>query len=70
MLKSLSGSLLMLDMHTPTPRIVWNGAEVLGVRRVYLRSNLRPLRISVHGHQPDAYASMRLAGITVTELKR
>ena len=69
-MKSLSGSLVLLDMHTATPIVLWNGVTVLGVRRVHVNSGKPHVCVSVKGTQIDVYAAMRDAGIEVKELKR
>lgn len=69
-MKSISGSLVLLDIHTATPTVMWNGNAVLGVRRVHVNSGKRHVCISVKGTQTDLYASMRQSGVGVKELKR
>jgi hypothetical protein len=70
MLKSVGGSLVMLDLHTAQPRVMWNGTELLGIRRVYLRGDLHRVRITLKGTQQELYTSMRDAGIVIQERKK
>lgn len=64
------GSLTILNAHTLTPEVYWNGAQVAGVKRIHIHSDEDESRVKlvVSGIQDQVYAEMIVAGINVKKV--
>jgi hypothetical protein len=69
-MQAAQGNLTILNAHTSTPRVFWNGNEILGVVRIRVLSDEddHRVKITVSGGQVDLYADMRNAGVLVKEV--
>lgn len=66
------GSLTILNAHTDTPSVYWNGKEVVGVMRVHVHNDEdeNRVKIVVSDYADEIIcAEMTLAGINIRKAK-
>ena len=67
-MQTAQGSLTVLNAHTPTPSVYWNGREVLGIKRIHVHSDEDESRVKlvVSSYADEAQcAEIVAAGISV-----
>lgn len=64
MLQSLQTSLIIVDSHTPAPKVYWNGVLLPSLKRVLMDSNIQKLKFEVLAVS-DISTEMVAAGINV-----
>lgn len=71
MLNSTQGSLTLVNLHTETPGIYWNGEPVPGVTDIQVDWDDMGQRVKLHvnGSADALYMEMVAAGITVKKGK-
>lgn len=59
-------NLVMIGLHTSTPKVFWNGVEVIGITHIMVNweNDKCRVKLKVNQENPDL-AEMMLAGITV-----
>ncbi len=64
------GSLTIVNIHTATPVVLWNGIKLENLRRIKIKygENDGPVKIVVAGTQDQIYAEMMIAGIQVKKV--
>lgn len=75
MIQSSTGSLTILDAHTSTPKIYWNGVQVLGVVKLRVFDSTKDdesgevrLRITKGANEASLLDALRAGGVTVKEV--
>ena len=60
----------MLNLHTSSPEVFWNGVKVEGVKRVHVHNDEDDHRVKlvVSGTQDQLYAEMIVGGIHVRKV--
>lgn len=61
------GSLVLMDCHTSTPKVFWQGVEVQGVKSIFVNNDGEGLtRVELTLHDDPNLARMQQLGIVVT----
>lgn len=70
-LNSTSGSLTMVGLNTPTPKVFWNGQEVPGVTSIKTNNDdgEHSVKLRVNGGADALYMELVSAGISVKKGK-
>lgn len=71
-MNTAQGSLTLINVHTPTPTVYWNGKEVVGITRVHVHNDEDENRVKlvVTDYADEMIcAEMVLAGINVRKAK-
>ena len=76
-MESSSGSLTVLDAHTPNAKVFWNGVLIQGVQSIRVFDSLKDdnsgevrLRVVKDANGVDLINALCLAGITVKEVAK
>lgn len=66
-MQTAQGSLTIINPHTLTPEVYWNGRLVSGVKRIHVHSDEDESRVKlvVNGNDDETYAQMIVAGVHV-----
>lgn len=71
-MQAVQGSLTILNAHTNTPSVYWNGKEVVGVSRIHIQCDEDESRVKLvvtDYANLDLCDEMALAGINVRKAK-
>jgi hypothetical protein len=65
MISSTQGSLTMLDLNTPTPKIFWNGVLVENVTGITVQNDADTQRVVLKMYEAPVVAELQAAGILI-----
>lgn len=65
------GSLTIINAHTTTPQVFWNGVVLDGIKDIHVENNKGKSKvvISIRGIQTDTYTDMKSSGIVIKRLQ-
>ena len=76
-MESSSGSLTVLDAHTPNTKVFWNGALIQGVQSIRVFDSLKDdnsgevrIRVLKDANGIELINELRVAGITIKEVTK
>lgn len=74
-MQSSQGALVMLDVHTSTPKVFWNGTPLIGVKKIRVFDNALDdesgevrIRLLKDLNEIEIIEQMKTSGISVKEV--
>jgi hypothetical protein len=64
-MQTTTGSLTLLNAHTDTPQVFWNGIKIEGVKAINIANETAAKRVSLTLAEDPVLAEMQAAGIII-----